>query len=60
MAIEKPNSYCEHVEHLDESSVHRVYPDSGYGFPIDSDDELFGRLVFEINQAVLSLTKSND
>jgi len=30
------------------------YHDTQYGFPIDSDDELFGRLILEINQAGLS------
>ncbi len=49
-----PMSYCEHVEHLEESNVHRIYHDKQYGFPIDSDNELFGRLILEINQAGLS------
>lgn len=30
------------------------YHDNEYGFPIDSDNELFGRLILEINQAGLS------
>jgi DNA-3-methyladenine glycosylase I len=34
--------------------VHRVYHDRHYGTPIDDDDELFGRLILEINQAGLS------
>jgi DNA-3-methyladenine glycosylase I len=54
--MEKPNSYCEFVEHLEESDVHRIYHDNQYGFPIDSDNELFGRLILEINQAGLSWT----
>ncbi|MES0491993.1 MAG: DNA-3-methyladenine glycosylase I [Leptospirales bacterium] len=54
MAKEKPKSYCEFVEHLDASNVHRIYHDTQYGFPIESDNELFGRLVLEINQAGLS------
>jgi len=33
-----------------------LYHDSQYGFPIESDDELFGRLILEINQAGLSWT----
>ncbi|MCM0606332.1 MAG: DNA-3-methyladenine glycosylase I [Xanthomonadaceae bacterium] len=37
-------------------SVHRVYHDTAYGFPIESDNELFGRLILEINQAGLSWT----
>lgn len=34
--------------------MHRIYHDTQYGFPIESDDELFGRLILEINQAGLS------
>ncbi len=56
MAKDKPKSYCEFVEYLEESNVHRIYHDNQYGFPIDSDDELFGRLVLEINQAGLFWT----
>ena len=37
-------------------SPHRHYHDEQYGFPIDSDNELFGRLILEINQAGLSWT----
>ena len=54
--MDKPKSYCEAVERMDESNVHRVYHDSFYGFPIDDDNELFGRLILEINQAGLSWT----
>ncbi len=54
MPKKKPKSYCEFVEQLEEFDVHRVYHDKQYGFPIDSDDELFGRLILEINQAGLS------
>ena len=36
--------------------VHKNYHDKLYGFPIESDDELFCRLVLEINQAGLSWT----
>ncbi len=53
---EKPKSYCEFVENLEKSNVHRIYHDTQYGFPITSDNELFGRLVLEINQAGLSWT----
>jgi DNA-3-methyladenine glycosylase I len=52
----KPSSYCEMVESLDKDNVHKIYHDTQYGFPISSDDELFGRLVLEINQAGLSWT----
>ncbi len=54
--MEKPNSYCEYVATLDATNVHRHYHDHQYGFPIDSDNELFGRLILEINQAGLSWT----
>lgn len=54
--MEKPSSYCEYVSTLPEGNVHRVYHDTQYGFPIDSDDELFGRLILEINQAGLNWT----
>lgn len=33
---------------------HGPYHDQEYGFPLQSDDELFGRLLLEINQAGLS------
>ena len=51
-----PTSYCEYVEHLPMDNVHRIYHDTGYGFPIDDDNELFGRLILEINQAGLNWT----
>ncbi len=51
-------SYCEFVKGLekDKLNVHKIYHDKHYGFPIDKDDELFCRLVLEINQAGLSWT----
>jgi len=54
--LEKPNSYCEYVKNLPDDNIHRVYHDTQYGFKIDSDNELFGRLILEINQAGLSWT----
>lgn len=54
--MEKPSSYCEYVNTLPEKNVHRIYHDTEYGFPIKSDNELFGRLVLEMNQAGLSWT----
>lgn len=53
---EKPTSYCDYVNRLEDGNVHRVYHDTQYGFSIESDDELFGRLILEINQAGLSWT----
>ncbi|MEO6694776.1 MAG: DNA-3-methyladenine glycosylase I [Ignavibacteria bacterium] len=51
-------SYCTFVNSLskNEFNVHREYHDNQYGFPIDDDNELFGRLVLEINQAGLNWT----
>ena len=54
--MEKPTSYCAAVRPLDSTNVHRVYHDTQYGFPIETDQELFGRLILEINQAGLSWT----
>ena len=48
------SSYCDLCLSLDENDVDRVYHDTLYGFPIEDDNELFGRLVLEINQAGLS------
>jgi DNA-3-methyladenine glycosylase I len=50
----KPSSYCDYVSRLDKDNVHRIYHDTAYGVTIDSDDELFERLILEINQAGLS------
>ncbi len=47
-------SYCSYCKSLPEGNHHRVYHDNHYGFPIDDDNELFGRLILEINQAGLS------
>ncbi|MBK7958272.1 MAG: DNA-3-methyladenine glycosylase I [Bacteroidetes bacterium] len=47
-------SYCTYVANLPKDNVHRIYHDTAYGFEIHSDDELFERLVLEINQAGLS------
>ena len=56
MIDDKPLSYCQFVSRLDKADLNRRYHDTQYGFPIESDDELFGRLVLEINQAGLSWT----
>ncbi len=49
-------SYCKAIPNIPEPrrSFHQKYHDNYYGFPIHDDDELFGRLVMEINQAGLS------
>ena len=49
-------SYCEYVKTSKDSAVelNKAYHDASYGFPIEDDNELFGRLLLEINQAGLS------
>ncbi len=49
-------SYCSAIETMNEEkkAIHKVYHDLHYGFPIHDDNELFGRLILEINQAGLS------
>ena len=49
-------SYCGYLGSLEgeRKALHQAYHDHHYGFPIHDDNELFGRLVLEINQAGLS------
>lgn len=47
-------SYCAYCESLEKDNPHVIYHDTEYGFPIANDNELFGRLILEINQAGLS------
>lgn len=47
-------NYCDFSSSRPEGDVHRVYHDYHYGTPIEDDNELFGRLIMEINQAGLS------
>lgn len=49
-------SYCSVIEYMseDRKALHKAYHDKLYGFPIHDDNELFCRLVLEINQAGLS------
>jgi len=49
-------TYCEYLETIsgEKLALHKEYHDNHYGFPIDNDDELFERLMFEINQAGLN------
>jgi DNA-3-methyladenine glycosylase I len=49
-------SYCSAIESMspDRKALHKAYHDHHYGFPIHDDNELFCRLVLEINQAGLS------
>lgn len=55
MSATYKHPYCEYVRSItDEADVDRVYHNNHYGVPITNDDELFGRLILEINQAGLS------
>jgi len=49
-------TYCDYIKTIsgEQLSLHKEYHDNHYGFPIESDDELFERLMFEINQAGLN------
>src|SRR5476649_352842 len=49
-------SYCHALDFMspDRKAIHKPYHDKLYGFPIHDDNELFCRLVLEINQAGLS------
>ena len=49
-------SYCTAIPSMPEPrrAIHKNYHDNHYGFPIHDDNELFGRLIMEINQAGLS------
>ncbi len=50
-------AYCDYIETMqpaERKALHKNYHDNHYGFPIQDDNELFGRLIMEINQAGLS------
>lgn len=49
-------SYCTAIETMqgERKALHKNYHDNHYGFAIEDDNELFGRLIMEINQAGLS------
>jgi DNA-3-methyladenine glycosylase I len=50
-------SYCTAINNMQDpikKALHQNYHDHHYGFAIDDDNELFGRLILEINQAGLS------
>ena len=49
-------SYCEYINTITgwALALNKTYHDEKYGFPIEDDNELFGRLLLEINQAGLS------
>ena len=49
-------TYCEYLNTIsgETLALHKEYHDNHYGFPINNDDILFERLMFEINQAGLN------
>lgn len=47
-------TYCDYCNSHPEDTFNKNYHDTQYGFPLSSDDELFERLILEINQAGLS------
>lgn len=47
-------TYCQYVLENPEDKYNKHYHDTQYGFPLDDDNQLFGRLILEINQAGLS------
>jgi DNA-3-methyladenine glycosylase I len=50
-------SYCSAIQQMPpgaKRTLHQNYHDCHYGFPLHDDNELFGRLIMEINQAGLS------
>ena len=51
-------TYCDAIDFMKpkDKEVHKFYHDKEYGFPLTDDNELFGRLILEINQAGLSWT----
>jgi len=51
-------TYCEAINQMKPTDydLHKIYHDELYGFPIQNDNELFCRLILEINQAGLSWT----
>jgi DNA-3-methyladenine glycosylase I len=47
-------SYCTAIETMqseEKKALHKNYHDNYYGFPLYDENELFCRLVMEINQA---------
>jgi DNA-3-methyladenine glycosylase I len=49
-------TYCEYLNTItgEKLELHKEYHDNHYGFPLEDDNELFGRLILEINQAGLN------
>ena len=51
-------TYCDYIQTGTDENIlfHKEYHDTQYGFPLDDDNELLGRLILEINQAGLNWT----
>jgi DNA-3-methyladenine glycosylase I len=47
-------TYCDYCNAHPEDVYNRTYHDTQYGFPLEADNQLFERLILEINQAGLS------
>jgi DNA-3-methyladenine glycosylase I len=49
-------TYCEYLNTIsgENLALHKEYHDNHYGFPLNDDNGLFERLMFEINQAGLN------
>lgn len=49
-------TYCEYINTIsgEAQQLHKDYHDNHYGFPVEDDNLLFERLMFEINQAGLN------
>ena len=47
-------TYCEYCNSHPEDIFNKSYHDTQYGFPLKDDNQLFERLILEINQAGLS------
>ena len=49
-------TYCEYLNTIEgeKLALHKEYHDNHYGFPLNDDNLLFERLMFEINQAGLN------
>jgi DNA-3-methyladenine glycosylase I len=55
-------TYCEYIDTItgDQLHLHKEYHDNHCGFPLQNDDLLYERVMFEINQAGLNLEKSRN
>ncbi len=56
--MDTPLTYCQAIPTMKspERELHQLYHDTKYGFPLADDNELYERLMLEINQAGLNWT----